>query len=106
MTTALMLKKLEHLGISSLTILGLNYYFKGYLLKQMYAHSLKFQSAPKSGLMTLAATVSIIRVIYWFLLHDKIGPVVINMSRAILDILVIYRLGYARLGQARLGEVR
>ena len=42
--------------------------------------------------MTLAATVSIIRVIYWFLLHDKIGPVVINMSRAILDILVKSKL--------------
>jgi hypothetical protein len=98
MTTSLMLKKIEQLRISSLTILSLNYYFKRYLFKQMYEHSLKFQSAQKSGLMTLAATVSIIRVIYWFLLHDKIGPVVINMSRAILDILVIYRFGYARLG--------
>jgi len=42
-----------------------------------------------NGLLTLAATASIIRVIYWFLLHDTIGPVVINMSRAILDILTI-----------------
>ena len=39
--------------------------------------------------MTIAATLSIIRVIYWFLLHDRIGPVVINMSRAIMDIVTI-----------------
>jgi hypothetical protein len=42
-----------------------------------------------NGLLSLSATASIIRVIYWFLLHDTIGPVVINMSRAILDILTI-----------------
>jgi hypothetical protein len=31
--------------------------------------------------MTIAATLSFIRLINWFLLHDQIGPVVINMSR-------------------------
>ena len=39
--------------------------------------------------MTIATTMSIIRIIYWFLLHDRIGPVVINMSRAITDIFTI-----------------
>jgi hypothetical protein len=39
--------------------------------------------------MAIAATLSLMRIIYWFLLHDRIGPVVINMSRAILDIVTI-----------------
>ena len=46
-------------------------------------------SKASSGLLAVAATISLMRLIYWFLLHDTIGPVVINMSRAILDILVI-----------------
>ena len=46
-------------------------------------------SKASSCLLTLTASISIVRLVYWFLLHDKIGPVVINMSRAILDILTI-----------------
>lgn len=29
------------------------------------------------------------QIVYWFLLHDIIGPVVINMARAVLDIFII-----------------
>ena len=47
-------------------------------------------SKASSGLLSVAATISLMRLIYWFLLHDTIGPVVINMSKAIYDILVIF----------------
>ena len=37
-------------------------------------------------LLGIAVTLSIIRVIYWLQLQEKLGPLVINISRVILSI--------------------
>ncbi len=37
----------------------------------------------------IAATTALMRLIYWFQLNEKVGPVIINMSRVIVDIFSI-----------------
>ena len=39
-------------------------------------------------LFASAATMSGIRLFYWFQLHDKIGPIVINLSKVFADLIV------------------
>ena len=40
-------------------------------------------------MLALTSTLSLNRLVYWFQLHDKVGPIVINVSRVIIDIFTI-----------------
>jgi len=38
-------------------------------------------------LLAVAAVLAITRLLYWFQLHDRVGPIVINLSRVVTDVL-------------------
>jgi len=38
-------------------------------------------------LLAVSALLAITRLLYWFQLHDRVGPIVINLSRVVTDVL-------------------
>ena len=41
-------------------------------------------------MLSLSATSSLLKLMYWFQLHDKVGPIVLNVSRVMTDIVTIF----------------
>ena len=46
----------------------------------------------EGSFLSIAATLSMVRLIYWLQLSPKIGPVVINIRRIILGMCIVYLL--------------
>jgi hypothetical protein len=48
-----------------------------------------YMDSVSSSLLATAATLSVLKLLYWMQMHDRVGPVVINISKVVIDILTM-----------------